>query len=173
MHNFKSLSATLAAFILLTGAVVQAAEIKIGVVDFQAIVETSEPGKKFESEIMAERKRMETEFKQDEEELKGLKEKLEREAMVMSDKAKEEKQIEFNVKLNALKKKSVDYRQELMKKQQEGVNALRREVFDLAQDMGKKGSYSIILDKGALLYMDSAVDLTPALIKALNQRPKQ
>jgi len=173
MRNFKLVAATLAGIFVLCATAAKAAEIKIGVVDFQAIVETSEAGKKFESEIMSERKRMETEIKQGKEELDSLKEKLEREAMVMSDQAKQEKQIEFGVKQNALIKKTNDYRQELMKKQQEGFNVLHREVFQAAQDMGKKGGYTVILDKGTLLYMDSAVDLTPAIIKALNQGQKQ
>ena len=173
MQKIKPFATILAILILLSSAMVQAAELKIGVVDFQAILETSEIGKKYESELMAERKRMETDIKQGEDELKDLKEKLDREAMVMSDQAKQDKQIEFGVKRNALIKKTNDYRQDLMKKQQEGLNVLRREVFQVAQDMGKKGGYTIIVDKGTLLYMDSAVDLTPALVKALNQSQKQ
>ena len=173
MRKHILVAATLLGIIVWGGTVAKAAEVKIGVVDFQAILETSEIGKKYESELMAERKRMETDIKQGEDELKDLKEKLDREAMVMSDQAKQDKQIEFGVKRNALIKKTNDYRQDLMKKQQEGLNVLRREVFQVAQDMGKKGGYTIIVDKGTLLYMDSAVDLTPALVKALNQSQKQ
>ncbi|MGD8268207.1 MAG: OmpH family outer membrane protein, partial [Desulfobacterales bacterium] len=103
-----------------------AAEVKIGVVSFQQVINDSEPGQKFEADMKQEGQKMEAEIEQSKEELKALKEKLEREAMVMSEKAKEEKQIEFNVKLSSLQKKQEQFRKDFMTKQRRGVAQFER-----------------------------------------------
>jgi outer membrane protein len=149
-----------------------AAEVKIGVVSFQQVINDSEPGQKFEADMKQEGQKMEAEIEQSKEELKALKEKLEREAMVMSEKAKEEKQIEFNVKLSSLQKKQEQFRKDFMTKQRRGVAQFEREVLEIAHEIGKKDKYTLILSKTALLYMDGAVDITPKIIKVLNQRHK-
>lgn len=164
----------LALAVLMAGTIsASAAELKIGVVDFQKIINDSEPGKKFEADMKQEGKQMEAEIEKNKEELKQLKEKLEREAMVMSEKAKEEKQIEFNVKLSSLQKKQAQFRKDFLTKQRQGVGKFRMEVLEIANEIGKDEKYALIISKDALLYMDGAVDITPAVIKKLNQRHKQ
>ena len=149
-----------------------AAELKIGVVDFQQVVEDSEPGKKFEAGMKAEGQQMEAEITKGKEELTALKEKLERESMVMSEKAKEEKQIEFNVKLSGLQKKQAQFRKDFVKKQRQGVGRLRRDVIEVSHEIGKKDKFDLIISKDALLYMDAGVDITPKVIQVINKRYK-
>ncbi len=160
--------AVLALFTLNAGA----ADLKIGVVDFQQVVANSEPGQKFEADLQAEGAQMEAEIEKGKEELKALKEKLERESMVMSEKAKEEKQIEFNVKLSGLQKKQAQYRKDFMGKQRQGIGQFRLEVLQIAKEIGEKEKFAMIVSKDALLYMAPAVDITPKVVKALNQRHK-
>ncbi len=149
-----------------------AAEIKIGVVDFQQVVNKSEPGKKFEAGLKTEGQQMEAEIEKGKEELKALKEKLDRESMVMSEEAKEEKQIEFNVKLSGLQKKQAQFRKDFVTKQRQGVGKFRVEVLEIAREIGKKEKFDLIISKDALLYMDTGVDITPKVIEVLNQRHK-
>lgn len=173
MHNRIAYYTVALAVLLVSAVSANAAELKIGVVDFQQIIGKSEPGKKFEAELTQEGQQMEAEIEKNKEELKQMKEKLEREAMVMSDKAKEEKQIEFNVKLSNLQKKQAQFRKDFINKQRQGVEKFRSEVLEIAHEIGKKEKFSLIISKDALLYMDTAVDITPAVIKQLNQRHKQ
>ncbi len=149
-----------------------AADLKIGVVDFQKAVNDSEPGQKFEADMKAEGQQMEAEIEKGKEELKTLKEKLERESMVMSEKAKEEKQIEFNVKLSGLQKKQAQYRKDFLGKQRQGIGQFRLKVLQIAKEIGEKENYTLIVSKDALLYMAPAADITPKVVEALNQRHK-
>jgi outer membrane protein len=147
-----------------------AADMKIGMVDFQQIVEKSEPGKRIESGLKQEGERMEGELSKDKEELKSLKEKIEREAMVMSREAREEKEIEFRVKARNLQEKEKRYRAEFVGKQREEVNKLRQVVLEIVQDIGKKEGYTLVLSKVGVLYHDNAVDLTDKVVTLLNKR---
>lgn len=172
MRNHIALSTIAMAVFFLFSIGASAADLKIGVVDFQKVVTASEPGKKFEASLKAEGMQMEAEIEKGKEELKAMKEKLEREAMVMSEKAKEEKQIEFNVKLSALQKKQAQFRKDFLSKQRKGVSQFEQEVLEITGEIGKKEKYTLIVSKTALLYMDGATDITPKVIKALNQRHK-
>jgi outer membrane protein len=147
-----------------------AAEIKVGIIDFQQVVEQSEPGQKIEASLKTEGERMEAELNKDKDELKSLKEKLEREAMVMSREAREEKEIEFRVKARNLQEKEKRYRAEFVGKQRQEVDKLRKVVLEIAQDVGKKEGFTLIVSKVGVLYHDSSVDLTDKVVKELNQR---
>lgn len=147
-----------------------AADFKIGIVDFQRVVEQSEPGQAVEAGLKQEGERMEAELKKDKEELDALKEKLEREAMVMSREAREEKEIEFRVKVRNLQEKEKRYREGLRDKQRQEVNTLRKEVLEIAQDVGKKEGFTMVISRVGVLYHDPAVDLTDRVVQLLNNR---
>ena len=149
---------------------VHAAEFKIGIVDFQKVVEQSEPGQRVEAGLKQEGGRMEAELKKDKEELDALKEKLEREAMVMSREAREEKEIEFRVKVRNLQEKEKSYREDLRNKQRQEVNTLRKEVLEIAQEVGKSEGFTMVISRVGVLYHDPAVDLTDKVIQLLNKR---
>ena len=149
-----------------------AAELKVGVVDFQQIVEKSEPGQKVEAGLKQEGERMEAELTKDKEELQALKEKMEREAMVMSREAREEKEIEFRVKARNLQEKDQRYRAEFVGKPRQEIDKLRKVVLEIVQEIGKSEGYTLVLSKVGVLYNEPAVDLTEKVVKLLNQRLK-
>lgn len=148
-----------------------AADVKIGIVDFQAVVEKSQPGQAIETELKTEGQRMEAELTKDKEELEALKEKLEREAMVMSREAREEKEIEFRVKARNLQEKEKRYRGQFVGKQRQEVDKLRRVVLEIAQEIGEKEGFTMILSKAGVLFHDTSVDLTDKVVQLLNKRP--
>jgi outer membrane protein len=149
----------------------QGAPITIGIVDFQKVVEKSQPGQKVEADLKKEGERMEAELTKDKEELTALKEKLEREAMVMSREAREEKEIEFRVKARNLQEKEKRYRGEFIGKQRQEIGKLRKVVLEIAQEIGKKEGYTMVLSVEGVLYHDASIDLTDKVIQSLNQHP--
>ncbi len=152
------------------GANAQAAELKIGMVDFQQVVEKSKPGQQVEATLKKEGERMESELTKDKETLKALKEKLEREAMVMSREAREEKEIEFRVKARNLQEKEQRYRAEFVGKQRKEIDKLRKVVLEIAQEVGKKEGFTMVVSKVGVLYFDPSVDLTDKVVALLNKR---
>lgn len=147
-----------------------AADFKIGIVDFQQVVEQSQPGQKVEAELKQEGERMEAELEKDKKELEALKERIEREAAVMSREAREEKEIEFRVKARNLQEKEKRYRSEFVGKQRREVDTLRKVVLEIAQNLGKQEGYTMVISKVGVLYHDPAVDLTDKVVKRLNER---
>jgi outer membrane protein len=143
---------------------------KIGVVDFQRILETSSAGKSAQAEINAKGKIMEKALKEKGAEIEELKKKLEREALVMSKEKKDEKEREVRIKINDFKALQKQYLTEFQELEQGLVKTIRNKVFELVEEMGKKEGYLLIIERrgGGLLYFPNTIDITDKLIQQFN-----
>jgi len=144
-----------------------AAEIsRIGVVDFQRILETSEAGKAAQAEIKVEGAKMQEKLKKKGAEIEELKKRLEREALVMDKGMREEKEREYRIKVNDFKTLEQKFRDEFQVLNQRLVGRLQKEVFRLVEKIGKTEGYVLIIEKreAGVLYAQNAIDITDQLI---------
>lgn len=148
-----------------------AAEVaKIGVIDFQRIIDTSNAGMRSAAEIKSQGKKMEQILKEKEAEVEELKKSLEQKALVMNQEAREEKERAFRIQandLNSLKKRYLDTLKEMNLKLS---NRIKEDVFKIVEDMGKRGGYLLILEKrvGGVIYSPNAIDVTDKVIEEYN-----
>ena len=83
------------------GTIVYAADVaKIGVVDFQKVLATSNAGKTIQAELKKENEKMAADLQQKGGEIEKIRKRLERESMVMSKEMREEKEREQRIKIN-------------------------------------------------------------------------
>jgi len=157
------------AFLALTGAV--SAEISIGVVDANKIVEKS-------PQYAAVRKSLESEFKrrnQDlvakQKQLKKLEEKLSRDGAIMS--AAEVKRLEKDIRARRRKLKSTsdEYREDLNLRRNEEFNKLLRQVSEVVHQLAKDDKVDLILSEG-VVYASDKVNLTDKVLKRLKSQYK-
>ena len=141
---------------------------KIGVVDFQQLFEQSEAGKKVKEQITAEGKKMEAELKGKGSEIEDLKKRLEREALVMSKEMREEKERDFRIKVNDIKMLQKKYESELQNMQKHMMGDLQQDVISIIEEIGKSGGYLMIVEKRAVLYSPSTIDITGEVVKKYN-----
>lgn len=144
---------------------------KIGIVDFQRILETSSGGKSAQVEINKKGKAMEQTLKEKGVEIEELKKKLEREALVMNKEKKEEKEREVLIKINDFKALQKQYLTEFQELEQGLVKKIRDKIFELVEEIGKKEGYLLIIEKrgGGLLYFPNTIDITDKLIQRYNE----
>ena len=166
----RLIALTGAALLLMTGAGLCADVAKIGVVEFQRLLQHSDAGKDAKAELTAKGKAMETEFKEKQTELEELKHRLEREALVMSKEMREEKEREFRIKVNAIKILQKKYQDELQGIEKELLGKIQSETLDIIDEIGKSGGYLMIMDKRGVLYSPSTIDITDEVIKRYNDR---
>lgn len=168
----RTMGTLLAAVLLFSTGVVLAADVaKIGVIDFQRILETSEAGKAAQTEINAEGLKMEKDLEAKGKEIEALEKKLERESMVMSKEVQEEKKREIRIKINDIKGLQRKYVEISKRLEARIVSRIQKDVFKLVKDMGKAGGYLMILEKraGGVIYSPSTIDVTDELIKMYNK----
>ena len=145
---------------------------KIGVLDFQRILETSSAGKASQAKINQQGKQMEAELKKKQSELQELKNKLEREALVMSKEMREQKQRDFRITLNDFKTLEKKYKQDLARLNQSLVKRIQNDVFKLVEEYGKKEGFLLIVEKleGGVVYSPQTIDITDKLIQIYNDQ---
>ncbi len=143
---------------------------KIGIVDFQKILETSLAGKAAQVEISKHGKKMENALKQKQGELQEMKRTMDREALVISREKREEKERAFRINLNDLRTLEKKYKADLGGLNKRLIGNLQDEVFKLVEALGKKEGFLLIMEKreGGVMYSPKAIDITDRLIQAYN-----
>jgi outer membrane protein len=144
---------------------------KIGIVDFQKVLTSSEAGKKASADIAAKGKAMESDLKKQGSELQDAKARLDREALVMSQDKRSQKERDLRIKIMDFQDKEKRYKKEFNDYNMKLVNQFKEKVLALSKEIGKKKGYTLILEKNTsgALYYPSAVDITGELIKMFNQ----
>ena len=143
---------------------------RIGIIDFQKILELSNEGKAAQNEINTQGKQMETELKDKGKEIDDLEKKLERESLVMSREMREEKQRDLRIKVGDYKAMQQKYMEDFKTLEARVISRIQKEVVGIIQDYGKKENFMMIVEKrtGGVVYAQPAIDITDAIIQLYN-----
>ena len=165
-----SLILTVMFFFSVPGFSYGAAIAKIGVVDFQKILSTSDAGKSAQSEINKQGIKMEDDLKKKGNEIEEIKKKLERESLVMSKESRSEREREIRIKINDIKILKKRFAQDFKLLEKKLVNLIQKDIFKIVEEIGKKEGYLLVIEKreGGVLYFPSTIDITDELIHQYN-----
>ena len=169
-YMFKKLSLigiTLFLVYLMAAPALAADVAKIGVVNFQKILENSNSGKTAQAELKTARERMEKDLKAKGAEIEDLRKRLENESMVMSKEMREEKNREVRIKMNDFKSLQKQYTTDLQTLERRLMKKMQTEVAKLVEDIGKKEGYLLIISNIGVLYAPNQIDITDKIIKKL------
>ncbi|MBI5591290.1 MAG: OmpH family outer membrane protein [Deltaproteobacteria bacterium] len=157
-------------FFFLTGVSPAADVAKIGMIDFQKILEVSEAGKTAQAEINKQGKQMETDLKDKGAEIEAIEKKIERESLLMSKDALEEKQREIRIKTSNFKAIQQRYLEDFKALENQSISRIQKEVTALVQDIGKNEGYTMIVEKrtSGAVYTPLSMDITDAVILIYN-----
>ncbi len=142
---------------------------KIGVIDFQKVISESEAGKKVQGEIQQKGRQMEAELQELAREIEEVDKQLARDAMVMSKEKRQQKQRELEIKKYDLQSMQKEYETEFRQLQSKMVGKLQDEILKLAEEIGKKEGYLLIIEKNAAVYYPGTIDMTDQIIRKYNE----
>ncbi len=144
---------------------------KIGIVNFQKVLLTSNSGRVAKDEINKKGGEMEQDLKSKGAEIETLKKNLEREVLVMSKEKNEEKQRELRIKVNDFKTLQNSYLKKFKEIETRLVKKIKVEVLEIAAKIGKEGGYLLILEKNeaGTMYFPESIDITDDVINAYNK----
>jgi len=161
--------------------------LKVGVVDLQAVLDSSVRGKAAKDRLQQLGLKLQEEIKdkrqtkeEREKELQKLRTELRSQGLVLSKKAQEEKAEAFRKQVRELKRFIDDTNrfiedatQEFREREVRETQRLLQEIRDVVQEVGKQGKYSLILEgnEGAalVLYFSSTVSLTSEIVQRYDQ----
>jgi outer membrane protein len=162
----------------LAGAGEAADQIKVAVVDQQAVVGQSVAGKRaLETlkEFSTSRQRI---LASDNDEIQGIEKDLRETAATLSEAGKKEKQERFRAKYEGYQRRVQDFQREVQSKQKELDDEYQKKIKEVVGDVAQKQGFTAVLDKGSdatlkiVIYAQPAVDLTEAVLKEFDRRYK-
>jgi outer membrane protein len=172
MRSTKAMFTTgLAVLLLLSGGPAFSADpVKIGVVDLQKILETSNSGKAAQNELKVQRDKMQADMKQRGNEIQEIESRMQREAMVMSKETREEKEREHRIKVSDFQALQRKYQSDLQEIERKLMGRLQTEITSLVSDIAKKDGYLLVISNIGVIYSLPSTDLTERLIQELNAK---
>ena len=141
-----------------------AAELKIGYVDLAKVFDEYQKTKEFDKSLETKGAAKQAERDKTVADVKKLRD----EAELLSAKAKDEKQAAIDEKIKALQDFDRVTRDSLRKERDTMVRDILKEIETVIQGFGKSQGYTYILNDRVLVFKSEDNDLTPQVIKALN-----
>ena len=173
MNGFRVLVAS-AAMLAVTGAAVHAEE-KIGYVDLQRALNESDAGRKAKEEFKVEVDKLQAKLKKQKDEIDGLKDQIEKKALVMKDEERTNAEEDYRRKLRDFERNYKDSQADLQRKDGELTGAIIKDLQEVIREYGEKEGFTVILEasNSAVLYGAKNADLTEYVIQQYNGRTRK
>ncbi|WP_052812670.1 OmpH family outer membrane protein [Desulfonatronum thioautotrophicum] len=161
---------------LLVGAIVFAAgtawaQTKIGIVDMQAIIAESVPGEQAMGELRTRFETMKEELDKQNEAITKLRDELQRQSMVLSQEAKQDKEQEYRRVVRDFQEQFQAFQAKMRTEEDRLSEPILELLIKVINDYGARHNYSLIMDgtSAGLVYADDAVVITNAIKDELNK----
>lgn len=149
-------------------------EVVIGYVNMQRAILEVDEGKRARDGLRASFEAKKKALTAKEDELKKLKEAIERESVVKNDDSTKAKKTEFQTKLVELQQVFMKEQKELEEAQAKQISALTEKMRKVIAEIGEAGGYTLILEgtEARMLFARPHLDITNEVIRKYNARHK-
>jgi outer membrane protein len=174
MKRYGGFVAAILTLALAFAAPPAAAAEKIGFVNVQEVMVTSNAGKKETEDIKKSVDKTKATIKERETELTKLKDELEKQRPLLKEEAIKEKELAYQKKFRDYQIFVKDSNEELQAKEQEILKKMIPEILKLIQAIGDKEKYSMVVDVSQvpIAYHSKENDLTKRVIDEFNKTYK-
>ncbi len=166
---YKLFGVLLVFVFLLLANVVSAQEIKIGYVNAVKVIEKAPQGeaalKKLESEFAPRDKRLVSMQK----EIKQLEDDLEKNALIMTDTDRREKERGILIMKRNLRRATQEFREDYNLRRNEELAVLQKIVKKAIVEIAKQEKYDLIVHEGTI-YASSTIDITDKVLEKLGKK---
>jgi outer membrane protein len=152
--------------LLVMAAVPVRAEVKIAYVDIQRALNECTNGKRARSNIRADAERAQARLQREQSEAQGLKDELEKKGMLMQPDQRQNLEDELAKKTRAFQDDVKNEREELHEKDNEATAAIVRDLATVVRELGEKNGYTVVMEKGGLLWGIPSADITEQVIRS-------
>ena len=151
-----------------------APEMRIGFVDIQRALASSEAGKDAQKKYEAEVKKLQAKLDDKKNEFEKLRQAYQKQKESLNEKAREDKEEELMNREKELKRTLQDSQESLRRKNSQLVGELVGKLRKVVDEYGKAQNYTFILEKGgqAVLFADSSIDVTDEIVTRFDRPAK-
>jgi outer membrane protein len=154
-----------AVLISMAAAIAARADVKIAYVDIQRALNECNNGKRARSNIRVEAERAQARLQREQSEAQGLKEELDKKGMLMSPDQRQNLEDDLAKKMRVFEDDVKNERDELHQKDNEATAAIVRDLATVVRELGEKAGYTVVMEKGGLLWGIPSADITDQVIR--------
>ncbi len=160
------------ASVLLWGTAAQDEPIKIGIVDIDQAISSTEEGKAAREEFARKQRDAEAQLQPMYERYKALEDEIKAKKFVLSDEALFQKQLDLAEMRNQIQNKMKELEGQLQVDQKRLEGPLTAKLVDIIEEIGKTRGFTMILRRGTpgVLYTREALDITDLVIEKYNAK---
>ncbi len=149
--------------------------VRIGLVDMQRCLNESKEGQKAVKLLKKKDDVLKRQLDTKQKELLELRRELEKQAMMLSMDAQEDKRRLIERKTRELEYLYKDLNEEMRRSQKREEKRILKEVGKIIEKIGSEENYTFIIEKraGAVLYSVNSVDITEKVIRAYDQMKEE
>jgi outer membrane protein len=158
--------------LLVWGTAAQDEAIKIGIVDIEQAISSTDEGKAAREELARKQREAEQQMQPLMDRYKGVEEELKAKKFVLSEEALFQKQLDLAEMRNLIQNKMKELEGQLQVDQKRLEGPLTAKLVEIITDVGKTQGFTLILRRGTpgVLYTREALDVTDLIIKRYNQK---
>ncbi|HVA76704.1 MAG TPA: OmpH family outer membrane protein [Candidatus Binataceae bacterium] len=161
---------------LITGALLLAvlaaqpalADIKVAYVDVQRALNECDAGKHAKADFQGRVQALEGKLQRQQSEVQSLKDEIEKKGMLMNPDQRQNLQDQYVAKAKDFDREYKDARDELQHKDNEITSRIVHDLAQIIRTLGERGGYTIVLEKGSILWGAPSIDITDQVIRSYN-----
>jgi len=145
---------------------------KIGVIDPQRILNTTNAGKKAKDVLVEFSKNRQVLMELDEKELRRMEEDFVKQASVLSPTARREREEQFRRRMQEYQQKVAELNREVQEKQKDVLDGFRDKIEAVSAKVAKRLGLQVVVDKskgGPTIYHEDSLDISSQVIEEFDQ----
>ena len=149
-----------------------AEEVKIGVVDLEQALSSTEEGKAAKEELERKAREAEAKLQPMVDRARALQEEIKSKKFVLSDEALRQKNLDLVELMNQIESKKQELEGKFKVDQERIVGPLRKKLIEIVRAVGKENGFTLVIDRNTpgLLYTREAIDITELVIEKFNKK---
>jgi Outer membrane protein len=143
-----------------------------GIINMQKVILTVKEGQEARKNLEKEFKKKQEDLVKQKTELDALNKQWQGQASLLSEKAKLEKQQEFQEKFMSFRNSEMQFQNELKQKEAQATQKIAAKAAAMTEKIAKKEGLKVVFESNSsgLIYIENPVDLTDNLIKEYDEK---
>ena len=171
MRQWLSIGVLLMAFLAVSAPA--HAQVRLAYVDVQRALNECDAGKRAKSEFQSKIQSLDSKLQREQNEVQGLKDEIEKKGMLMQPDQRQNLQDEYIKKAKDLDRNLKDARDDLQRQDNEVTGRILHDLGIIIRNIGEQSGYTMVLEKGSILWGASNLDITDQVIRSYNSSHAQ
>ena len=142
------------------------AELRLAFVDIQRALNECRAGRQAKTRFRGRVERLQTQLQREQDGVESLKRELEQKGALMQPDQRQNLEDEYTKKLRQFQDDYKNSRDELQQKDNQVTGAIVRDLATVVRQLGEKNGYTMVMEKGTLLWAIPSADITDEVIRA-------